>query len=184
MSRRSRVPGWFPTAARPICPGTAAHPDKDQHNAVARARQEWYATMTLPDPLGFILTTIRDDAAVSAITTRIRGGQPATGDALGPGKYQRFVVLSRLGGLRLKRAPLQEVRLLAKCYGVTDQDAEALAGTVSDAIHASGRLTNGSGLVITGAFDDGGEGATQDPDTGQPMASIVIQVGALDRLLT
>jgi hypothetical protein len=139
--------------------------------------------MTLVDPLGRILTEIRDNAAVAAITTRIRGGEPAKGDALGPGAYVPFVVLTQLGSSRLPHAPVQEVRLLAKCYGVTAQGATALAGAVSDAIHATGHRISGSGVVIFDSFDDGGEGATKDPDTDQPMASVVISVNALTSLI-
>ena len=130
------------------------------------------------DPTGFLLTTIRDFPAVAAITTRVRGGEPAPGDALGAGSYLAFVVLSRLGSLRLKRAPIQEVRLVARCYGATAQGAAALAGAVSDAIHAKGHRINGVGVAIFGSFDDGGLGADKDPDTGQPLESFVIQVGA------
>jgi hypothetical protein len=135
------------------------------------------------DPLGRILVEIRDDPGVAALTTRIRGGEPAKGDALGPGSYQRFVVLTRLGTSRLKRAPLQEVRLLAKCYGTTYQDAAALAGAVSAAIHATGHRITAGGAVIFGSFDDGGEGAAKDPDTGQPHEDIIVQVNALTELL-
>jgi hypothetical protein len=132
--------------------------------------------------LGKILTEIRDDATVAALTTRVRGGEPAPGDALGAGHYQRFVVLTRLGQSRLKRAPMQEVRLLAKCYGASYQDAAALAGAVSDAIHAKGHRISSSGVAIFGSFDDGGEGASADPDTQQPYEAVVIQVNALTSL--
>jgi hypothetical protein len=139
--------------------------------------------MSLADPTGLLLTGIRDNAGVAALTTRIRCPEPAPGDALGPGKYQRFVVLTRLGRSRLKRAPLQEVRYVAKCYGVTAQDAAALAGAVSDAVHAVGMRTSAGGVVIFGSFDDGGDGATADPDTHQPMETVVISVGALTELV-
>lgn len=141
--------------------------------------------MSLVDPLGYVLTTIRDDATVAALTTRIRGGEPAPGDALGAGHYLRFVVLTRLGAARLKRAPVQEVRLLAKCYGTgtTGQDATALAGAVSDAIHAIGHRISAGGVSIFDSFDDGGEGPTRDPDTQQWHADVVIAVGSLTSLL-
>lgn len=138
--------------------------------------------MTLIDPLGKILTEIRSDATVATLTTRVRGGEPAPGDALGAGHYQRFVVLTNLGHSRLKRSPVQEVRLLAKCYGSTHQDAALLAGAVSDAIHAKGhRLT--AGVSIFGSFDDGGDGASRDPDTDQPYEAVVISVGASTELI-
>jgi hypothetical protein len=139
--------------------------------------------MTLVDPLGRILTEIRDDPTVAAITTRIRGGEPAPGDALGAGSYLPFVVLTRLGGTRLKRAPIQEVRLVAKCYGTSAPNAAILAGAVSDAIHAKGHRLTAGGVAIFGSFDDGGEGATRDPDTQQWHEDIVIQVNASTSLL-
>jgi len=133
------------------------------------------------DPLGYILTIIRADAGVAAITTRVRGGEPAKGDALGPGLYQPFVVLARLGHQRQKRLPVQEVRIAARCYGVTFQGASALAGAVSDAVHAIGPQTSAGGVGIWTAFDDGGEGTLKDPDTDQPYEVIIIAVNAADR---
>lgn len=130
------------------------------------------------DPTGFLLTTIRDFPAVAALTTRVRGGEPAPGDALGSGLYQRFIVLSQLGRLREKRVPVQEVRYAAKCYGVTYQDAVALAGAVSDAIHNRKPRANASGVLIWASFDDGGGDATKDPDTGQPMVPVIISITA------
>lgn len=135
--------------------------------------------MSLVDPTGLLLTGIRDDAGVAALTDRVRVGEPAAGDALGAGKYQPFVVLTRLGRMRLKRTPMQEVRYVAKCYAASYQAADALASAVSDAIHAVGRRVSGSGVVIFGTFDDGGQGTTKDPDTLQPMSALIIQVGAL-----
>lgn len=147
--------------------------------------------MSLVDPTGRILTEIRDDAAVIAFPcTRVRPGEPAgktatdPGDARGPGQYVRFIVLSRLGHARLKRAAIQEVRLLAKCYGLTKQDAAALAGVVSDAIHAKGHRISAGGVAIFGSFDDGGSGADTDPVTSQPHEDIVIQVNASTELIT
>ena len=144
----------------------------------------------LADPTGRILTEIRGDAAVAALCTRVRPGQPAGkteadgGDARGPGQYVRFIVISRLGHARLKRVPIQEVRLLVKCYGLTVQDAAALAAAASAAVHARGhRLTSG-GVAIFGSFDDGGSGADTDPVTGQPHEDFIVQVSASTELLS
>lgn len=128
------------------------------------------------DPLGRILTEIRDDAAVAAITTRIRGGEPAPGDAKGPGEWVPFVVLVRLGTLRERGLPMQEVRIAARCYGTTFQQAAALAGAVSDAVHAAGPRISTAGVGIWRSFDDGGGGADIDPDTGQPHEEVVLSV--------
>ena len=147
------------------------------------------------DVTGRILTEIRDNAAVAALTSRIRGGEPMgktvntagvttdEGDARGPGKYVRFVVLTRLGRQRLKRAPVQNVRILAKCYGLTFRDAALLAGAVSDAVHAKGHRISASGISIFGSFDDSGLGAERDPVTDQPHEDLIISVGALTEAL-
>ena len=130
------------------------------------------------DPMGRILTEIRDNVAVAALTTRVRGGEPAPGDALAPGSYQRFVVLTRLGSQRLKRAPVQEVRIVAKCYAETFAGAAVLAGAVSDAIHNIGPRRSASGVLIYRSFDDIGMGAEKDPATGQPHEDLIIELFA------
>ena len=151
--------------------------------------------MTLADPTGRILVEIRSDPAVAALTTRVRCPEPMgrtvnaagvttdEGDARGPGKYVRFIVLTRLGRVRLKRAPVQEVRYVAKCYGTTAQDADQLAAAVSDALHAVGHRITAAGISIFTSFDDGDTGVTNDPDTGQPMSAIIVSVGALTEAL-
>ena len=139
--------------------------------------------MTLVDVTGYILTTIRDDPTVAALTTRVRGGEPAPGDALGPGGYQRFIVLTRLGAQRQKYLPVQEVRILAACYGLTHQDAAALAGAVSDAIHNTGVRLSAGGVGIWNSWDDSDAGGTTDPDTGQPRSDLVISVAAATELI-
>lgn len=135
------------------------------------------------DPLGRLLTEIRDFPAVAALTTRVRGGEPAPRDAEGPGSYQRFVVLVRLGTTRQKRAPVQEVRIGVRCYGLTFRDAAALYGAVSDAIHNVGPRIGATGVLIHRSYEDVGNGAEKDPDTDQPMESGVIVVYAATRAL-
>lgn len=136
------------------------------------------------DPLGYVLTTVRDDTGVVAITTRVRGGEPAPGDALGPGSWQPFVVLVRLGAQRERSLPMQEVRIAARCYGVTYQQAAALAGAVSDALHALGPRISSAGIGIWNSFDDGGGGADADPDTGQPYEVVIFSVIAATQVVT
>jgi hypothetical protein len=155
--------------------------------------------MTLVDPTGFLLTTIRDNASVAALTTRVRVYEPMgrtvnsagvetdAGDARGPGKWVRFVVIRRLGRTRLPHAPVQGVRYVALCYGQGGnpaQDADALAAAVSDAIHNAGHRISSGGVSVFGSYDDGGEGPTKDPDTGQPHSDVVIALGALTSLVT
>lgn len=134
--------------------------------------------MTLPDVLGRVLTEIRSDPGVSALTTKIRGGQPAPDDARGSSEYQRFVVLVHLGTRREKRVAFQEVRIAARCYGTTFQDATLLAHAVSDAIHGKGARVSPTGVGIFNSFDDQQEGTDADPDTGQPNQTVMILVNA------
>ena len=134
------------------------------------------------DPLGKLLTEIRNNPAVAALTTRIRGGEPAPGDSAVP--FGRFVVLVRLGMTREKRAPVQEVRIGLRCYGSTFQDAAALYGAVSDAIHHVGPRIGATGVLIHRSYDDIGMGASKDPDTGQPHEDGVIQLFAATQVVT
>jgi hypothetical protein len=151
------------------------------------------------DPTGYLLTTIRDAAGVAALTTRVRVNEPMgrtvnaagaetdAGDARGSGEYVRFIVLARLGRSRLRHVPVQEVRYVARCYGQGGnpyQDADALASAVSDAIHNLGHRISSGGVSVFGVYDEGGEGATKDPDTGQPHSDVVIALGALTSLIT
>ena len=130
------------------------------------------------DCLGFLLTGIRDSPAVAAITTRIRGGEPAAGDALGPGSYVPFVVLTNLGSRREPRAAMQTVRIAARCYGASFPLAAALAGAVSDAVSNIGPRRSSSGVLIYRTYDDIGLGAEKDPDTGQPHQDLIVEVFA------
>lgn len=131
------------------------------------------------DPLGKVLTEIRSNATVAALTTRIRGGEPEPGDAKSKAEgWQRFVVLVELGYDRWLRPGVAVHRIAARCYGTSYQDAAALAGAVSDAVHNIGPRRNGTGVLIYRSFDDVGLGATADPDTGQPHEDLVIEVFA------
>jgi hypothetical protein len=131
------------------------------------------------DPLGKLLTEIRSNSVVAALTTRIRGGEPEPGDSVSKADgYNRFVVLVRLGNDRAKRAGMQTLRIAARCYGTSYQDAAALAGAVSDAVHNIGPRRNTAGVLIFRTYDDIGLGATADPDTGQPHEDLVIEVFA------
>lgn len=142
------------------------------------------------DPLGRLIIELKANVALAALTTRIRGGEPRgatfngsgvqtdAGDARGPGDYIRFIVLVRLGVARSKgRVPVQEVRIGYRAYGTSAQDATALYGALSDAVHNVGpRL--GGGVLIYRSYDDVGGTAEKDPDTGQPLESGVIELFA------
>ncbi|MGD0020111.1 MAG: hypothetical protein ABSD62_12725 [Candidatus Limnocylindrales bacterium] len=134
------------------------------------------------DPLDALLDEIAANPGVAALTTRVRGGEPAPGDAASP--FERFVVLVRLGSTREKRAPVQEVRIGLRCYGTSFADAAALYGAVSDAIHNVGPRIGATGVLIHRTFDDVGNGADTDLDTGQPHEDGVISLFAATQVVT
>lgn len=127
------------------------------------------------DPLGFLLTTIRDFPAVAAITTRVRGGELASNDVA------PAVVLRRLGVTRspmgnTARAGLEGVTIAALCFGLTYQAAAQLYGAVSDAVHMKGPRKDASGRQIFLSVEESGGEATLDPDTRWITETCVINV--------
>jgi hypothetical protein len=131
------------------------------------------------DPTGLLITGVRDTPAVGALVAkRVRAGEADPGDARGPKEYQRFVVFARTGYTRIRRAPVQDIRLVARCYGLTYQDATALAAVVSDSLHEIGPRLATNGIGIYGSFDDGGLGAELDPDTKQPHEDFLVRIVA------
>lgn len=142
------------------------------------------------DPIGKLLIEIRQDAAVAAIaganptsaTPRVRAVKPAPatnsydGDAHGPGEYRAFVVVTNLGGPRFKRVPVQQPRLVARCYGRDSVEADALARAVSDSIHYIGPRVHSGGLGIYSSFDSNGGEQDEDPDTQQPLTIVFIDL--------
>ena len=130
------------------------------------------------DVLPKLLTEIRDDDAVAAIVgTRVRGFEPAPGDAkqgTTQDPYQAFVVLVQLDAPRLRRVPVQRATVAARCYGRTPAEAAALRWAVSNAIHLPGARVHANGLGIYQSFDETGGEQEKDPDTAQPLQTLVI----------
>lgn len=127
------------------------------------------------DPIGAIITELR---TANIASKRVRGGEPAPGDAKPAGSFQRFVVLTRLGAPRLHRTPLQTVRVAVRAYAATYQDAAALYGEISDLLDNAGTRVSASDIPIYQTLDDTGGSAEKDPDTGQPYETGVIEVYA------
>lgn len=124
--------------------------------------------------MGALISELRTANIASG---RVRGGEPAAGDAKGAPDFHRFVVLVRLGTLREHRAPVQEVRIGVRAYGVTYQDAAALFNEISDAVDNAGpRLVGSKGIYQS--LDETGGTAEKDPDTGQPYETGVIALYA------
>ena len=123
--------------------------------------------MTYVDPLGKLLTEIRDNASVAAITTRIRGEEMASGDAPPLVLIRSFPVTrpdSRLPVLRHGFAIL--------CYGRTPKEATQLALAVADAIHDLEPRQNASGTAIYQSFHGTINAVETDPDTNWPFRTL------------
>ena len=131
------------------------------------------------DPVGKMVTDLRDDADVAALNgTRIRGFEPAAGDAQGAGQYQNFVVLVLLDAFREKRIPVQRPRIALRCYGTTPQQAMANYAACVNVLHNAGLRTYANGLGVWNSFDDTGPTAESDPDTNQPFVACVVELAA------
>lgn len=127
------------------------------------------------DPLGTVIAELR---AANVASKRVRGGEPAVGDAKPAGSFQRFVVLVRLGYQRLHRTPMQILRIGVRAYAPTYQDAAALYGEISDALDNAGPRLSLAGVPIYQSLDDTGGTAEKDPDTGQPYETGVLELFA------
>jgi hypothetical protein len=132
--------------------------------------------MTL-DPFGKVLLELRDDAAVEALTDRIRGHEPGPEDAKGPGEYIAFVVVSDLGGFRGRRGlPIQFPRVNVRAYADTYTNAKALYLACQDALHDVGQRVHANGLGIYASHDATGGTEGADPRTHQPYIEGVFEL--------
>lgn len=128
-----------------------------------------------PDVLPKLLVEIRDDADVDALVAgRVRGFEPAAGDARPKGSYQAFVVLVGLPGDRQLRAPTQRANVVARCYGSTPANAAAVRWAVSNAIQNARPRLHANGLGIYTSMETSGGEQEKDPDTQQPYQELVI----------
>lgn len=129
----------------------------------------------MQDVFGAVLTELRDDMGVSLITDRIRGHVPGPEDAKGPGEFIPFVVLTDLGGIPMRKVPVQSPRIDVRCYGVTPQGAKALYVACSNAMHDIGpRLHGQLGIYVSWDATGGNEGS--DPRTHQPYVEFLIEL--------
>ena len=131
--------------------------------------------MTVADLTGPLVTTIRDNPAVAAITSRVRGGE------LSPGDTAPAVVVISLGNTRSPFGPgnarlgLQGPRFGINVYATTYPLAAQLAGAVSDSLHLlSPRVI--SGKTFYEILDEGWGGPVLDPQTKFVTETIVVQV--------
>lgn len=126
----------------------------------------------MTDPLGKLLTEIRDDATVAAITHRVRGEEPRQGDV------PPLVIIRTFPIVRNSRVPIGRYQYLIQCYGADPPATAQLRGAVSDAIHNIGPRMSAAGVSIYRSQSEV-EGQTQlDPDTSWPFQTIVVVVWA------
>jgi hypothetical protein len=124
------------------------------------------------DPLGKLLTEIRDDPDVSAITNRIRGEEAAQGDE------PPLVIIRTFPITRNKRLPVGRYQYLVQCYGSSFKQASQLRGAVSDAIQNFTPRVNAAGVGVYQSFSDTEGQAQADPDTQWPFHTIIVVVWA------
>lgn len=136
------------------------------------------------DPMGSLIVEARDDATVAAlVSTRIRGFEPADGDAKSPGEYQAFVVLSALDVPVNPRVPIADARYAVRCYGATPQGAWAVWAALVKLWHARGPRVGSSQLGIYRSWMSGGE-QDKDPVTQQPLVLGVLRLIATAQAVT
>lgn len=143
------------------------------------------------DPVGKLITDLRDDDAVAAIVgeephdnvPRVRGQEPMAGDVQGPKAYRAFIVVVTLGLPRHAQVPVQRARHAIRCYGRSILEAAALYAAASDALHAAGPRATAAGNVIYVSHDDTGGEYSTDPDTKQPLYSFIVETVAGTQVL-
>jgi hypothetical protein len=144
------------------------------------------------DPVGKLLTELRDDTAVAAIAgenphepvqARVRSPKPGQGDSQGPGHYRAFVTIATLATPRHPSVPLQRARHVVTCYGRDPEEAAALYIACSEALHHKGPRQTGSGHGIYVSHDDTGGTEDEDPDTQQPLYRFVVETLATTQVL-
>jgi hypothetical protein len=131
------------------------------------------------DPMGSLILELRADMEVAAlVSTRVRGFEPAPGDALGAGRYQAFIVISALSVPPHPRVPITFAEYGIRCYGATPQNAFAVWGAVVKALHQIGPRTKSNGLLIYKSIVLTGGTQDRDPDTQQPVVTGSIRLTA------
>jgi len=129
------------------------------------------------DPMGALILELRADADVAALVdTRVRGYQPAPGDALGPGEYRPFVVLQALTVMPHARVPVTWAEYAVRTYGATPQGAWAVWGAVVKALHEVGHRTTTAGQLFYKSIIVSGGTQDEDPDTHQPLVTGSVQL--------
>jgi hypothetical protein len=133
--------------------------------------------MTL-SPVAAAVAELLADNGVKAITTRIRGVEPAPGDAKGAGSYLPFVVLTIIDQPWQAGTATSTVALGMRCYAATFPAAEALYLACAAVFHRKGPRIAASRLGIYSSTVEGGGTPDKDPDTQQPLYWGVVNLNA------
>lgn len=127
-------------------------------------------------PTGAAIAELVGDTAVAAITTRIRPAEPGENDALGPGNYVPFVIVSVLDEPHQASTATAAATLGLACYGATYALAEALWLACADVFRRKGPRVAASGLGIYNSNVIGGGVYDRDPDTHQPLMRGIVEL--------
>jgi hypothetical protein len=125
--------------------------------------------MSYSDPLGKLLTEIRDHSSVSAITDRIRGEEMAQGDKP-PLVIIRSFPTTRL--INAPRVPLLRHGFAILCYGTTPKQATQLALAVAEAVQTLEPRVSNSGVAVYQSFHGTINPVETDPDTQWPFRTL------------
>lgn len=133
------------------------------------------------DPVGQLVTELREDAAVAAIVganpssePRVRSPKAGPGDVQGPTAYRAFITIATLATPRHPTVPVMRARHVVRCYGRNPTEAEMLYDAASDALHGRGPRRQGT-RVIFKSHDDTGAAYEEDPDSKQPVYSFIVE---------
>jgi hypothetical protein len=132
--------------------------------------------MTALSPLAAAIAELAADPTVSGITSRIRPIEPGAQDALGPGKYVPFVVVSVLDAPWQAETATSSVTLGLRCYAPTFATAEALYLACAAVFHRKGPRIATSRLGVYNSLVTGGGVFDKDPDTAQPLVHGIVEL--------
>jgi len=139
----------------------------------------------LLDPFGAYIVEVRSDIDVMALVAdRVRGNEPAPGDAQPKGSYRAFIVLVTLAADPDPDIPVTFARYGARCYGATFQAAWQVYAALVKATHRVGPRLKDSGLGIYQTLVISGGAEEEDPDTKQPYVNATISLLATAQAVT
>jgi Protein of unknown function (DUF3168) len=132
--------------------------------------------VTVADPIGEIITELRADSGVGSIVgTKVWGAEIPDKASPDPRPY---LLVKRVSATRLKRAPVQTVRVSVQCVAKTPRLAAELYGAVSAALHVTGPRGYTSGKIGVYLSTDEGSSPLTDPQMGWPYEQAVFSVWA------